>query len=201
MRARMVFACAWLLASAALLFPFSAAAQTATGFTLPGLMAQLAKVPSASASFTETKNVPLLTTSLRSSGTLRYVAPDYIRKTTLTPTPQDFTLRNDTVTLAMDGQTKRFTLSEAPQLAELVEGVRATLAGDLPALRRYYNLSLSGDPGHWQLLLHPKDPALAKILAWMSITGQGAVITEIDSADAKGGETRMQVRETLPNAP
>ncbi len=176
-------------------------AQTAPGFTLPGLLANLAQVRAASASFTESKSLPLLTTPLQSSGTLDYVAPDYVRKTTTTPAPQNFLLQNGMVTLTLNGQTQRFTLAQAPQLAGLVEGVRATLAGDLPALQRYYDLSLSGGADHWQLLLHPRDPALAKMLAWMSITGSGNKITEIDSADAKGGETRMQVRETIQNAP
>ncbi len=185
----------------ALLCPLAAAAQTTPGFTLPGLMADLAQVRAATASFTETKSLPLLTTSLQSRGTLDYKAPDYVRKTTTMPAPQNFLLQNGIVTLTMNGQTRRFTLAQAPQLAGLVEGVRASLAGDLPALRRYYNLSLSGGPDHWQLLLHPRDPALAKMMAWMTITGAGDKITEIDSADAKGGETRMQVRETILHAP
>jgi hypothetical protein len=189
------------LCGLALLRPLLAAAQAAPGFTLPGLMAQLAKVPAASASFTETKSLALLTTTLRSSGTLSYIAPDYVRKTTLIPAPQDFVLQNGGVTLSVNGQTKQFTLSQAPQLAGLVEGVRATLAGDLPTLRRYYNLSLSGGPDQWQLLLRPRDPALAKMLAWMSITGDGNRITEINSADTKGGETEMQVSETVQHAP
>ncbi|MDE2390280.1 MAG: outer membrane lipoprotein carrier protein LolA [Rhodospirillales bacterium] len=176
-------------------------AQTPAGFTLPGLMSALGQVRAASASFTETKTLPLLTTPLQSSGTLDYVAPDYVRKTTTAPAPQNFLLQNGMVTLTLNGQTQRFTLAQAPQLAGLVEGVRATLAGDLPALQRYYDLSLSGRADHWQLLLRPRDPALAKMLAWMSITGTGDKITEIDSADTKGGETRMQVRETILHAP
>ncbi|MDE1883856.1 MAG: outer membrane lipoprotein carrier protein LolA [Rhodospirillales bacterium] len=164
-------------------------------------MSALGQVRAASASFTETKTLPLLTTPLQSSGTLDYVAPDYVRKTTTAPAPQNFLLQNGMVTLTLNGQTQRFTLAQAPQLAGLVEGVRATLAGDLPALQRYYDLSLSGGADHWQLLLHPRDPALAKMLAWMSITGTGDKITEIDSADTKGGETRMQVRETILHAP
>ena len=194
---------AWcgLLAGVALLPPSNAAAQTAPGFTLQGLMTQLAKVRAASASFTETKSVALLTTTLQSSGTLSYAAPDYVRKTTLSPAPQDFVLQKGTVTLIIGGQTRHFTLSQARQLAGLVEGVRATLAGDLPALQRYYDLSLSGGPEHWQLLLRPSDPALARMMTWMSITGQENRITGIDSADGKGGESKMQVNEIIQHAP
>ncbi|MBU6418846.1 MAG: outer membrane lipoprotein carrier protein LolA [Rhodospirillales bacterium] len=190
MRAKSLVICGLILLSA----------QTAPNFTLPGLMAQLAQVNSASASFTQTKTMAMLTTPLRSSGTLSYEAPDYVRKTTLAPERQDFVLQGNTVTLTMNGQTKRFTLSQAPQLAGLVEGVRATLAGDLPELQRYYDTSLSGGPVHWQLLLRPHDASLAKMLAWMNLTGSGDKITEIDSADAKGDETKMLVNETILHA-
>jgi hypothetical protein len=176
-------------------------AQTAPGFTLTGLMAQLAQVGAASASFTETKSLALLTTHLQSNGTLDYKAPDYVRKTTLAPSRQDFTLQGDVVTLSMNGEVKRFSLSQAPQLAGLVAGVRATLAGDLPELQRYYRLSLSGGMAHWQILMRPRDAGLLKIMAWMSVTGTGDKITEIDSAGATGDETKMQVRETVLHAP
>jgi outer membrane lipoprotein-sorting protein len=190
-----------LLLGMAVLSPRTVAAQTPPGFTLPWLMAQLAKVQSASASFTEAKTMALITTTLRSSGTLSYEAPDYVRKTTLSPAPEDFLLRNGTVTLTINGQTKRFTLAEAPQLAGLVEGVRATLAGDLPTLLRYYDVSLSGGAADWQLLLRPRDPSLAGMMAWMSITGEENRITGIDNADDKGGVTKMQVNETILHAP
>lgn len=143
----------------------------------------------------------LITTTLRSSGTLSYVAPNYIRKTTLSPTPEDFVLRNGNVTLTINGKTKRFTLAQAPQLVGLVEGVRATLAGDLPTLLRYYDVSLSGGAAHWQLLFRPRDPTLAGMMAWMSITGEENRITGIDNADDKGGETTMRVSETILHAP
>lgn len=189
------------LCSLVLIFPLSTRAATAPGFTLSGLMETMAKVRGATASFTETKSLPLITTSLHNSGTLAYRAPDYLCKTTTAPVPQRFVLRNGTVSLTMNGRTQRFTLAEAPQLAGLVEGVRATLAGDLPTLRRYYALTLSGGPDHWQLLLRPKAASLAKMIAWMSITGDGNRITGVDSADAKGGETKMQVHEVIDHAP
>ncbi len=186
-----------LLCGLVQLYPLAGVAHTAPGFTLAKLMAGLAGVRAASASFTETKSLPLLTTNLQSSGLLDYRAPDYVRKTTTSPAPQDFVLQDGTVTLTLNGQTQRFSLDQAPQLAGLVEGVRATLAGELATLRRYYDLSLSGGPSHWQLLLRPRARDLAAMMAWMSITGDGDRITEIDSADAKGGVTRMQVRETI----
>lgn len=181
------------------LLPLPSAAQS-TNFTVTQLMTQLSHVHAASASFTETKSMALLTTKLQSTGTLTYVAPDYVRKTTLTPAPQDFILQSNGITLIVAGETRHFMLSQAPQLAGLVDAVRATLAGDLPALQNYYELSLSGDMGHWQLLLRPHDPSTLKLMAWMSVQGQGNKITEIDNADSEGGVTRMQVNETIQHA-
>ena len=58
----------------------AALAQPAWG--LGALMQSLAQIRSASASFTESKTLPMLNAPLLASGTLDYVAPDYIRKTT-----------------------------------------------------------------------------------------------------------------------
>ena len=150
----------------------AARAGTAAGWNLAILMQSLAAVRSASGSFTQTKTIALLTAPLHSSGTLRYVAPDYLSQTVLAPSREDFVLQGGKVTFAADGQTHSFSLSQAPQLGALVEGVRATLAGDEAALASRYTIALSGGPADWQLLLRPKDPALKAILSWLSIRGK-----------------------------
>jgi hypothetical protein len=174
-----------------------ASAQTTSAWNLGTLMSALSGVRSASADFTETKTIALLKTPLQTSGTLRYVAPDYMRKTVITPTPEDFVLQAGVVTLTAQGQTHRFDLSQVPPLAGLVEGVRATLAGDEATLRRYYSVALSGGPQQWQLLLRPSDPALGHLVSWLSIRGSGARVTEIDTGGAHGDLTRMSVRESV----
>jgi hypothetical protein len=173
-----------------------AAAAPAPRWGLGPLMQSLAAVHGADATFTEIKTMALLTTPLRTSGTLRYRVPDYLRKTVLTPSRQDFVLQGNAVTLTIAGRTQRFDLSQAPSLAGLVEGVRATLAGDLPSLRQYYVIQLSGGAALWQLLLRPRDAALGHVLSWMSIQGSGNRVTEVDTGGAHGDLTRMSVDET-----
>ena len=177
-----------------------AQAQTAAWGLAP-LMQSLAQVKSASATFTETKTMVLLKTPLQASGTLRYVAPDYVRKTVLAPSRQDFVLQHGKVTLTVGGKTQHFDLSQAPPLAGLVEGVRATLAGDLPMLQRYYAINLSGNATRWQMVLRPRDPALLHVISWLSIQGSGNQLTEIDTGGAHGDLTRMSVTETIDLAP
>jgi hypothetical protein len=179
----------------------NAHAQSAPAWGIAPLMRSLAQVRAASASFTETTTMAVLKTPLLSSGKLRYVAPDYLRKTIQAPAPQDFILRKDAVSLTTEGRTQQFNLSQAPPLAGLVEGVRATLAGDLPTLRRYYAIQLSGAAGAWQLLLRPSDPDVRHILSWLSIRGSGDRVTDIDTGGAQGALTRMSIDETIDDAP
>jgi hypothetical protein len=195
--ARPLAALGVLLAALALAAP----ARPAPAWGLGPLMQSLAEVHGAAATFTETKTLALLKTPLETSGTLRYVAPDYVRKTVLAPSPQDFVLQNGVVTLTAAGRTRQFSLSQAPPLAGLVEGVRAALAGDLPTLDRYYTIQLSGGAARWQLLLRPRDAGLSRFLSWLSIGGSGNRITEIDTGGAHGDLTRMSIDETIDHAP
>jgi outer membrane lipoprotein-sorting protein len=165
---------------------------------LPQLMQQLANVHSATARFTERKTIQLLNAPLLTSGTLTYVAPAYIRKTTETPTPQNFVLDHNNVTISGGpGQpaVQKFSLNNDPRIAGLVEGIRATLAGDLPSLQRVYSVQLTGTPSAWQLLLRPKDSSLAYVVKWMIIRGAGNRITTIDSASANGDHSEMGIAE------
>ncbi|MBW4024538.1 MAG: outer membrane lipoprotein carrier protein LolA [Proteobacteria bacterium] len=179
----------------------TARAETPAVWGLGALMHTLAGVRAASGTFTETKTLALLKTPLHSSGTLRYVAPDYLNETVLTPARADFVLQNGVATLTANGQTHEFSLGQAPQVAGLVGGIRDTLAGDAPALRSAYTIALSGGPQDWQLVLRPKDPGVRTILNWLSIRGSGAHVTEIESGGAHGDLTQTTVHETLADAP
>jgi hypothetical protein len=175
-------------------------AQGQTGWGLPQLMQALAQTRAATANFTEQQTAPVLTAPLRSSGTLTYAAPDYLCKATLFPAPESFILEHGevTITSAAEG-THTFTLEQDPRIAGLVEGIRATLAGDAPGLERYYNVALSGDAAGWQLYLTPKDPALARFLRSMTIEGESGRIDLIATLGSDGAETRMRIQ--APDAP
>jgi hypothetical protein len=160
------------------------------------LMHALAQVRTASARFTERQTAPVLNAPLISTGTLTYVAPDYLRKATLTPVPEVFTLEHGEVTLtggASQG-THVFVLAQDPRIAGLVEGIRATLAGDLPALEHFYTVSLTGVQADWQLHLLPKDPSLARFLRAITVSGSQGRIATIDTQSSDGGDSIMSIQ-------
>jgi outer membrane lipoprotein-sorting protein len=185
-----------LLAALCLFIAAAHQGQSAPGWGLASLMQSLAHVRAASAKFTERQSSPVLSAPLVSTGTLTYAAPDYLRKATISPVPEIFVLDHDHVTMTggADGGIHEFALSDDPRIAGLVEGIRATLAGDMPALQRFYTVSLNGDAAGWQLRLSPKDPALAHFVRSIVISGNQDRIGNIDTASSDGGDSSMSIR-------
>jgi len=169
---------------------------------LPQLMQELSEVKSASAQFTERKTMHVLTAPLVTSGTLAYTAPDRMQKTTLVPVRERFVLDRDEVTIVSgpDNQVHRFSLSESPQIAGLVEGIRATLAGDLPTLQRFYIVELRGAPADWQLLLRPRGASLARFIEWIRIRGSQDRIEAIATKGSNGDDSEMSIIEDASDA-
>jgi outer membrane lipoprotein-sorting protein len=169
---------------------------------LPQLMQELARVKSASAQFTERKTMHLLTAPLVTSGTLAYVAPDRMQKITLAPVSERFVLDRDQVTIVggPDNQTNTFSLSEYPRIGGLVEGIRATLAGDLPTLERFYTVEFKGAPADWQLLLRPKDADLTHFIQWIRIRGSRDRIETIATQGRDGDYSDMSIVEDVSDA-
>lgn len=192
----------WALAGGMPLARAQAVATQAAGWGLPQLMSELAQVKSASAQFTERKTIHVLNAPLVTSGTLTYVAPDRVQKITSSPVPERFVLDHDQVTITGGPvhKTHIFSLAQYPQIGGLVEGIRATLAGDLTALDRFYVVRLSGTATAWQLILQPKDARLTRFIKWIRIQGSEDRITAIDTESSNGDTSEMSVVEDISHA-
>ena len=195
-RARRV-AMLWLGLAAGSTAAAAEPALSAGDWGLPQLMRTLAQVKSASAQFTERKTVHMLNAPLVTSGTLTYTAPDHMRKITVSPTPEHFALDGDQVTIVNGAShdTHSFSVTDYPQIGGLVEGIRATLAGDLPALDRFYTVRLTGTPSDWQILLEPKDGDLARFIKWVRIAGRDDQIRAIKTEESDGDGSEMTIVE------
>ncbi len=175
------------------------AAQTHPAWTLDGLMAGLRQVKSASAHFVERKEMAMLTRALESRGTLSYVAPDRLEKITLTPAPETITLNGETLTgVQADGQPYTVSLSDRPEVATLVEGVRSTLAGDFPTLHRYYTVEFKGSAEDWELDLTPRNERVRDKVEVIRIKGAEFGLKTIDIDERDGDHSRMTI---IPDRP
>src|SRR5579864_9285460 len=97
---RVLLLLALLAASASAL----AAAPGQSAFDVPQLMHRLSLVSRSTAYFSERKELGMLSEPLDSSGTLAYVAPNKLQKSTLQPKPERITVDGDTLTIEQSGE-------------------------------------------------------------------------------------------------
>ena len=163
-------------------------------WSLPALMARLAETRSGVARFEERRFLQLMSVPLQSSGVLSYTAPDRLEKQTLLPRPGRLSLVGDRVTIEREGErTQTIALGDYPEIGALVEGLRATMAGDLPTLERYYLVTLQGNAGDWSLRLQPKSERSRKLVREIRIAGHGGFLTRIDTEESDGDRTEMAI--------
>jgi outer membrane lipoprotein-sorting protein len=191
-------ACRMLLFAALLMAVAGAqAADTARSeqdWKLPQLMASLQQVQAAKASFVERKFMRILREPLQSSGQLVYVRPDKLQKDTILPKPERLTVEGGQLTIEQQGdKTRQLALQDFPQIWAFVESIRATLAGDLPTLTRFYDVSLQGRRENWTLQLVPKDNKTRALVSMIRISGDNETIRNVKTEEADGDFTSMTI--------
>jgi hypothetical protein len=149
------------------------------------LMQSLAQNKSGRASFVEKKYLAVLEQPVESSGELLYTAPDRLEKRTLKPRPESMLIENGTLTVERGKRRMVLRMQDYPELAAFTESIRGTLAGDIAALRRVYNLELDGSPERWTLTLRPVETRMLAVVQRIRIGGSNAEVKtiEIEQAD------------------
>jgi outer membrane lipoprotein-sorting protein len=189
----------WMLLFAALLMAIAGAqaadtARSEQDWKLPQLMASLQQVQAAKASFVERKFMRILREPLQSSGQLVYVRPDKLQKDTILPKPERLTVEGGQLTIEQQGdKTRQLALQDFPQIWAFVESIRATLAGDLPTLTHFYDVSLQGRRENWTLQLVPKDNKTRALVSIIRISGDNETIRNVKTEEADGDFTSMTI--------
>lgn len=182
----------WTLCAVLLLAPLAAAASDPVG--LDQLMHLLAQQQHAQADFDEQQYLAVLTRPLLSSGTLIYDAPDHLEQRTLQPRRQTMVLDHGLLTLQVGRHRRSVALADYPQLAPLIDSMRATLAGDRAALEQGFKVQLSGALESWQLQLEPRAPQLAADVRDIIIDGTQAQIVEVRVRQSNGDHAVLHIR-------
>lgn len=181
------------LALLALAVPFSARANPA--WTMDRLMSALTKVKSRRVPYTETTTMAILSTPVVSSGTLSFTAPARLTQHVTSPEDETFQADGDALRVLIPSRDIDHTIAlrDDPVAWALVEGFRATFAGDETALRRFYTLALSGDEKGWSLTLNPKLPQMAAKVTAIRIEGGADRIAKVTVDETGGGRMVMIV--------
>ncbi|MDO8373067.1 MAG: LolA-related protein [Pseudomonadota bacterium] len=144
------------------------------------LMQGLAKNKSGRASFVEKKYIALLEAPVESSGELLYTAPDRLEKRTLKPRPESLLIEGGSLTVERGKRRMVLRLQDYPELVAFTESIRGTLAGDMVALRRVYNLDLEGSEERWTLTLRPIETKMLEVVQRIRIAGSQADVRTIE---------------------
>lgn len=144
------------------------------------LMQGLAQNKSGRASFVEKKYIAMLEQPVESSGELLYTAPDRLEKRTLKPRPESLLIEGTSLTVERGQRRTQLRLQDYPELAAFTESIRGTLAGDIAALRRVYNLELEGSEERWTLVLRPMETRMLQVVQRIRIGGSQAEVKSIE---------------------
>ncbi|MDQ1314357.1 MAG: hypothetical protein QG662_466 [Pseudomonadota bacterium] len=170
----------------------------AAPLSIAQLMADLAKHPQGAATFTEKKHLAILEQPVESSGELLFIAPARLEKRTLKPKPETMVLDGDTLTLERGRRKHVLQLKDYPEVAGMIESIRATLAGDRKALERVYHLALDGSAERWTLVLIPIDPKVGAVIARIRMEGVKDVVRSVEILQADGDSSLMTIEKRTP---
>jgi outer membrane lipoprotein-sorting protein len=167
------------------------------GWSVQELMQQLARSRPSEARFVERRYLKVLEAPIELSGRLLYVAPDRLEKRTLQPSVHTMIVDGDELTIHEAGRRKprKLRLQDHPSLWGFIESIRATLAGDLPALERFYTVGLDGTPGDWELALAPRVEAMRSVVELIRIGGADGRVRWIEVNEAHGDRSVTQIFE------
>jgi outer membrane lipoprotein-sorting protein len=169
------------------------AAAPAWAFDLNDLMAQLAQHKSGDARFTEQRFVHGLEGPLNGSGTLSFIAPDRLTRSTLSPRAETMAVEGNTLTLSRGGRTRTLALDSVPELLGMVEAMRGTLSGDSKTLLRYFRSTVTGTAEGWTLQLSPIDERLAAQVRTVRLSGRAGDVLVIEMEFIGGDRSVMTI--------
>jgi hypothetical protein len=162
------------------------------------LMQVLAEVKEAELTFVEHRTSAFLVDEIKLTGRMVYQAPDKIEKFVETPFLENIKIVGDKILIEKisnngDSSFQSYSLSSLGALNTTVEGIRATLSGDLTALSDNYEVELSGDMSDWSVLLIPKSPQVLEVIEKIAVSGSNGKIKVIETFDADGDESRLDL--------
>jgi hypothetical protein len=186
------------LATAALAAAVAAPCAAHGAFDLEALMALLRAHPPGRVHFDETRTVSILDRPLDSSGELVFTPPDRLEKRTTSPSHERLVADSKQLVIERGGHRDVIALAEHPEVAVLVESMRATLAGDRAALERSYTATVQGDAAAWHLVLRPRDATLVRLVSRVEIEGNQSSVRRVVIEQADGDRSLMQISPAPP---
>lgn len=171
-----------------------------TGWTVERLMNNLAEHRQAEARFEETTFSSLLTEPLKTRGILRFTPPATLEKHVTAPQDERYLIEGDHILFENKAKSINRTLSlqDYPALQAFVEAFRSILTNDVVTLRRFFSVTLQGEPRGWVLILLPLDHAAQELVESVRFSGEEGLLRRIEILAPDGDRSVMVI---TPGAP
>jgi Outer membrane lipoprotein carrier protein LolA-like len=166
-----------------------------TVWNVEQLIESLAKNRQAEVRFEEAAFSNLLTQPLKTQGILRFTPPAGLEKHITAPHDERYLVEGDTVLFESKtkGTNRTLSLQDYPALRAFIEAFRSTLANDVVTLRRFYSVTLQGEPRRWVLILRPLDKAVQALVESIRFSGEREQVSSIEILAPDGDRSVMVI--------
>lgn len=170
------------------------------GWNVEQLLERLAKNRQMEVRFEETAFSNLLTEPLKTQGILRFTLPARLEKHVTAPYDERYLVEGDKVLFEnkKKGRSRTLSLQDDAVLRAFVEAFRSTLANDVVTLRRFYHVTLQGEPRRWVLILNPLDNAVREVVESIQFSGEGQRVSSIEVLATDGDRSVMVITTGAP---
>jgi hypothetical protein len=171
-----------------------------TGWNVEQLIESLARNRQAEVRFEETAFSNLLTQTLKTQGVLRFIPPSGLEKHITAPYDERYLVEGESVLFESKtkGTSRTLSLHDYPALRAFIEAFRSTLANDVITLRRFYRMTLQGDPRRWVLILRPLDDAVQELVESIRFSGDRDQVRRIEILAPDGDRSVMVITTGAP---
>jgi outer membrane lipoprotein carrier protein LolA len=166
-----------------------------TGWNVEELIESLAKNRPVEVRFEESAFSHLLTRPLKTQGILRFTPPAVLEKHITAPYDERYLVEGDMVLIEnkTKGTNRTLSLQDYPALQAFIEAFRSTLANDVITLRRFYRVTLQGEPRRWVLILRPQDKAVQELVEAIRFSGEREHVSNIEILAPDGDRSVMVI--------
>ncbi len=166
------------------------------GWSTELLMEKLAAVKEAELTFVEHRTSSFLLNKLKLTGRMHYRAPDFLQKIIESPFIERIEIDGDKLVIEKtpprgEPTIKQYSIASSEDLRTVVEGIKATLAGNLRLLTESYEVEMTGDGSDWSVRLIPKTLEVLQQIERIELSGSDGLIKVIEIFNADGDETSL----------
>ncbi len=165
---------------------------------IAGLLSEFAQHPHERARFVEQTYSRVLRHPSETTGELYFDAPDRLEKRTLTPVSENLLVEGENVTVSRGARRRSFRIADIPPLRPLLEGLRATLAGDLAGLTAHFAVSSAATDSGWLLTLRPLPDEPQPLFQRIQIRGRDGRVQSLEIERDTGERSMMTITPVEP---